>query len=212
MSPCLRRRDAQQWRPSDSFVIWGPDVAEGSAVGGAGNPAGSAGPESEPSRTLARHSPSVSIWGGGLELLQVLPQCGPRILSTRDAALLKSGTTCSTKRTDIPRPEALPDGEAITARAAAMVRARLSATRWGVPMNGIQSRLTLRVAMSRRVGVRPDKIEPIELTPDAAIGFFWGGFCSLLRSVSLSPRTRSVEGRCLDRGPPLLTARHPGGR
>ena len=38
---------------------------------------------------VARHSPSVSIWGGDLELLQVLPQRGPRILSPRYAALLE---------------------------------------------------------------------------------------------------------------------------
>jgi hypothetical protein len=35
------------------------------------------------------------------------------------------------------------------------VRAILSATGCGVPMNGRESRLTLRVAISRRVGVRP---------------------------------------------------------
>ena len=41
-------RDARRCRPSDRLAIGGPDVAEGGAVGGAGNPAGSAGPRGEP--------------------------------------------------------------------------------------------------------------------------------------------------------------------
>ena len=87
--------------------------------------------------------------------LQVLPHVSP-LHRSRHAALLEQGDDLLHERTDLARPEPLPDGEAVAADRLDG-RARPSATRWGVPLNGIESRLTLRVAISRRVGIRPDR-------------------------------------------------------
>ena len=60
-------------------------------------------------------SPPGAIGGGDLELLQVLPQGGPRVLHARHAALLEQGDDLFHERADVARPEPLPDGEAVAA-------------------------------------------------------------------------------------------------
>ena len=50
-----------------------------------------------------------------LEFPQVLPQRGPHVLSTRYAALLEQRDNLLYERTNVARPETLPDGKAIAA-------------------------------------------------------------------------------------------------
>src|SRR5688572_29905134 len=94
--------------------------------------------------------------GVASELAQVLAQRRSGVFRADDPALLEQRDDLLHERANVARPDALANGEAVAADGVDRLR-ELVGDALRVPMYGFESMLTLRVAMSRSVGVRPDR-------------------------------------------------------